>query len=285
MSKILSHFDLMKFAERFEKARKHRKLGQQALADEYASSFGDAEGKSKYNTIRKWESGKHNPKFGDIVNAAKILDCDLSYLSGDNPDNIYRMDNASAAQTLGLDYLAIEKLEAYPDEIKDFLNKLILNSNGDDLLKLLQAMHTYADGAHHAVLSLQVEGESSFNNMRSTEKLMGAAAMDGRTLPNISKRMLKYNATTTFDEILTNTYNNYIAEGNKRLQERYGKLAEYDKARWLCLQGTDWRKLSGEDSAFLMGESWGDKKPTQEERFAEIDKKYKLLYQVNKEPS
>ena len=131
--------------------------------------------------------------------------------------NEYNRGIVDAAKEIGLDDKSIKRLKKYPPEIKELLNKIILRSNGDDLLKLLQAIYTYALESQHSVIKLEIPETDLFETQDIENKLIGATSEIGNTLPDISKRMLRYTATTVFDEILINTRNNYVEEGNALL--------------------------------------------------------------------
>lgn len=143
-------------------------------------------------------------------------------------------------------------LKNYPIEIKKLLDKLILNG-GDRLLKLLNAIYTYVLEAHHSIIRLEVKGSDSLTTQLSIEdKFIGATPNEGNTLPDISRQMLKYSATSTLDKILTGVYNQYIDEANKLFKKRLAKRGKFKKKRIAKLMSDrKWRELTIEESMFL----------------------------------
>lgn len=208
----------------------------------------------KANAIRRiinWMDGFAMPdSISILLDICDLLDCEPGYLLGRQEE--YHRGIISVAAETGLNNESIRLLKNYPIEIKKLLDKLILNG-GDRLLKLLSAIYTYVLEAHHSIIRLEVKGSDSLTTQLSIEdKFIGAAPNEGNTLPDISRQMLKYSATSTLDKILTGVYNQYIDEANKLFKERLAKRGEFKKKRIAKLMSDrKWRELTIEESMFL----------------------------------
>lgn len=234
-------------------------------------------------TVDNWLKGKNYPKrISDILHLCNSLGCDLDYFFTDMDAPTHDLNFIS--KETGLSSEAIEKICNYSPQIKELINRLILNSKEDNLLKLLQAIQTYALYAHHSIVSLDVIDASLYETQDIEDKLIAATSKKGNTLPDISKRMLRYTASTAFDEVLLDTYNDYIEDGNTLLQNRINENAEVEKKRWThikenykCIQ------FSPEDLQVLYCGAITNQIPSQEEAFKIIDEKAKYKYEQSKE--
>lgn len=223
-------------------------------------------------TIKTWMDGTSMPSSISIVlDICDLLHCEPGYLLG--TQNEYHRGTIDSAKELGLDDRSIKLIKEYPQGIKTLLNKLILHCKGDNLLKLLQAIHTYAIEAQHSLIRLEAPGADIFETQVIENKLIGAIAKNGNTLPDISKKMLRYTASTTFDEILLYAYDDYIDEGNSLLRERIEKNADLKKNKWVHLKKeSQWRELNFDEQIFLRFGKIGESVPSAEEAFKRIDK-------------
>ena len=215
---------------------------------------GCIESSSKADAARKivnWIDGFAMPdSISILLDICDVLDCEPGYLLGRQED--YHRGIISASTETGLNDESIRLLKNYPIEIKKLLDKLILNG-GDRLLKLLNAIYTYVLEAHHSIIRLEVKGSDSLTTQLSIEdKFIGATPNEGNTLPDISRQMLKYSATSTLDKILTGVYNQYIDEANKLFKKRLAKRGKFKKKRIAKLMSDrKWRELTIEESMFL----------------------------------
>ncbi len=201
--------------------------------------------------IINWIGGRSMPdSISILLDICDLLDCEPGYLLGRQED--YHRGIISASTETGLNDESIRLLKNYPIEIKKLLDKLILNG-GDRLLKLLNAIYTYVLEAHHSIIRLEIKGSGSLTTQLNVEdKLIGATPNKGNTLPDISRQMLKYSATSTLDKILTDVYNQHRDEANKLFKERLIKSGEFKKKRIAKLmRDHKWKELTTEESVFL----------------------------------
>ena len=234
-------------------------------------------------TVDNWLKGKNYPKrISDILHLCNSLGCDLDYFFTDMDAPTYNLNFIS--KETGLSSEAIEKICNYSPQIKELINRLILNSKEDNLLKLLQSIQTYALYAHHSVVSLDVTAASLHETQDIEDKLIAATSKKGNTLPDVSKGMLRYAATTSFDEVLLDTYDDYIADGNMLLKKRINKNAEFEKKRWTHIkENSAWMQLNPEDQQILYCGTITNRIPTEEEAFKIIDEQAKHKYEQSKE--
>ena len=201
--------------------------------------------------IINWIDGFAMPdSISILLDICDLLDCEPGYLLGRQEE--YHRGIMSASAETGLNDESIRLIKHYPMEIKKLIDKLILNG-GDRLLKLLNAIHNYVLEAHHSIIRLEVKGSDLLSTQLDIEdKFIGATPNKGNTLPDISRQMLKYSATSTLDKILTDVYDQYIDEGNKLFKERLTKKGEIKKKRITKLiDDSKWRKLRVEEIFFL----------------------------------
>jgi len=268
------------FASRLKKARECKKLTQEEVAGELEISVRTYQ---HYESLS--ETNVRVPNFEIVSKLAKILDCDITYLTGENDKDVYEKDLESAAKEIGLKYTSAEKIKNYSHETKDLLDRMITHLDGDNLLKLLQSIYIYSLEAHHSNVQLDVIGADHFQTNETNTKLIAYTNTPGNTLPDISKRMLKYAVTSALDEILTDTYNDYIEDGNALLKKRLNKKAESEKKRcsFLLELRSCGRELSLDELNFLKDNDWNDTFPTELEIYKRIDEKYNELYDLYKE--
>lgn len=191
-----------------------------------------------------------NPTYTTIKEYCDFFKCQPDYFF--SYQNVPNRDIHKAHEEIGLKYESIEAIKNYPVEIKELLDHLILN-DGDNLLKLLNAMETYALKAHHSIVRLEVHGNDSQGTQIDIEdELIGATPDEGNRLYDISKQMLKYSAISVFDNILTKTYNQYIDKGNDLFKRRLEKKGEIKKKRIAKLiSDRTWRELTVEEFVSL----------------------------------
>lgn len=229
--------------------------------------------------IVNWIDGLAMPdSISILLDICDLLDCEPGYLLGRQEE--YHRGVISAAAEIGLNDESIRLIKNYPIEIKQLLDKLILNG-GDRLLKLLNAIHNYVLEAHHSIIRLEVKGSDLLTTQLNIEdKFIGATPDKGNTLPDISRQMLKYSATSTLDKILTDVYNQYIDEANKLFKERLTKRGEIKKKRIANLmRNRNWRKLTTEESVFLY--EYGNM--TEDEISGKVDEEINCEYNRYKE--
>jgi transcriptional regulator with XRE-family HTH domain len=113
------------FARRLKKAREHANMTQAELAEE----IGLADCRSYQNYESKSANNIRVPNLETIVKIAKILDCDVTYLTGENEETVYRKDIAEVEDTTGLSEEAVKMLEYWNNKI-DIPNKFFNPSEG-----------------------------------------------------------------------------------------------------------------------------------------------------------
>lgn len=109
------------FSDRLKKARENKGLTQEQISEKL---------KIGIRTYQHYEatspSNVRIPNLETIVEICSLLDCDITYLTGENKENIYKKDTASAAEVTGLEYNAIKKLEEIKrntDDISGYSSK------------------------------------------------------------------------------------------------------------------------------------------------------------------
>lgn len=80
------------------------------------------------------------PNLETVDKLSKILDCDITYLTGENEEKEFRKNTQYASETTRLDYNTIDKIEKYPPEVNQLIDRLVLYKNKDNVLKLLTAI-------------------------------------------------------------------------------------------------------------------------------------------------
>lgn len=68
--------------ENFDRALQKKNWDLKKLADEYDKKYSDENGKTIYNTLRKWHSPNGNPTLNILVRICDLLECDIDYLLG-----------------------------------------------------------------------------------------------------------------------------------------------------------------------------------------------------------
>lgn len=276
-SKCSNEFSFI-FASRLKTAREHQNLTQEEVAEKLDIVW---------QTYQHYESlSKTNarvPNLETVAKLSKILDCDITYLTGENEENEFKKNTQHASETTGLDYNTIDKIEAYSPKVKQLIDRLVLHTNKDNLLKLLNAILTYSLHSHHAYVKIDVPGADISETNNIEEKLVNYSPTN--PLNDISKKMLKYSVTSSLDEILTDTYNDYIDDGNSLLWERLKKRGEYEKTA--VKNAFEKRKttleLTIEDIHLICGNHINNNNPTLDERYNQIDEKISHDYELYKE--
>ena len=72
MSNILS-------LENFNKALARKKWDLKRLANEYDKKYPSENGRTIYNTLRRWRSPNGNPTLNILVRVCDLLECDIDY--------------------------------------------------------------------------------------------------------------------------------------------------------------------------------------------------------------
>ena len=67
---------------KFDRALQKKNWDLKKLADEYDKKYSDENGKTIYNTLRKWRSPNGNPTLNILVRICDLLECDIDYLLG-----------------------------------------------------------------------------------------------------------------------------------------------------------------------------------------------------------
>lgn len=123
------------FANRLKKAREHTGFTQEEVA-EYLNI--DIRTYKKFETVLEPgnmkndpdRKGQRTPNFEQIKKLSEKLECDITYLSGDNEECEYRKDISAASDTTGLGYDTISILEKIKNSHKpdntDFFDRKIL---------------------------------------------------------------------------------------------------------------------------------------------------------------
>lgn len=218
------------------------------------------------------KSNKATPSLETIIKIADCLNCDIDYLVGRQDE--YRKATANAAEQLDLNYKSIEKLEKYPSEIKELLNRLILSQTGDNLLKLLKSINNYAVYGHNVFLELYDVSIDS----RNTE------LEDEFEIPVIdkeqSKEVLKRASTGVMRQVLDDAYDNYIPDSNLRLKERLSVRCKKEKEQLLDLSGCSQVSSLSKEERIKLGEwtNWGEL--SNDEALKKIEQKYQSRYKM-----
>jgi len=271
---------------RYSKLKEHKRRSE--FEKEYLDIFQkDKEINNISSSVRQWFAYQQKPSIEKLMNICELLDCDIDYFLTEQEE--FKKDVASAAIEIGLKYTSTEKIKNYSHETKDLLDRMIMHLNGDNLLKLLKSIYIYSLETHHSNVQLDVIGADRFQTNEINAKLITYTDSPGSTLPDISKRMLKYAVTSALDEILTDTYNDYIEDGNVLLKKRLNKKAEREKTRcsYLLKKRAELKERGEElpnEELFFLLDVWGDGPfPTESEIHKRIDKKYNDLYDFYKE--
>lgn len=123
-SKCSSDFAFI-FATRLKTAREYAELSQDAIAEKLGIDC---------RTYQKYESLSENnnvvPNLEKVVELSLILNCDITYLTGENNENEFRRNTAAASKITGLNYKTIEVLETIKNsneaDNKNHIHKCIL---------------------------------------------------------------------------------------------------------------------------------------------------------------
>lgn len=130
-----SHDFAFTFASRLKLAREHAGFTQAIMAEKL---------KVETRTYQKWEAcSKSNhvtPNFEIISKLCDILNCDFTYLTGENDENKFKKNIASASQETGLSYNAIDALSFLDNQDIILLNALIERG---DIILLKHAIQNY----------------------------------------------------------------------------------------------------------------------------------------------
>lgn len=268
---------LLNYKYKNEKSHKRR--------SKFVTEFEKKYSRNLSETIKNWyktDQFRRTVASADLlVEICDFFQCDLDYFFTEQDEFCSTMQHAS--QYIGLDYETTDKISHYPTEIKELLNKLVLHSSKDNLLKILQSVQTYALEAQYSNVKLEVIGADLFETQDIEEKLIGATPELGNTLPDKSKRMLQHAAATAFNEVLSDTYDDYIEKGNELLQERINRNIAIEKKQWLRIkEKSKWGNLTPDEIGILYCGIIGNSIPTKDEAFEIIEKKGKHKYEMCK---
>lgn len=113
MSNILS-------IKNFDIALSRKNWDLKRLADEYDKRYPSEDGKTIYNTLRKWRSATGNPTLEKLVRICDLLECDVDHLLGriDETNHTIKFIN----EETGLSERVIEKIKYYKQHPKNFSN-------------------------------------------------------------------------------------------------------------------------------------------------------------------
>lgn len=123
-SKCSSEFSFI-FASRLKTAREHQNLTQEEVAEKLDIVWQTYQ---HYESLS--ETNVRVPNLETVDKLSKILDCDITYLTGENKEEEFKRDTQHAAETTGLQYETIEILEQIKNSKKfdshNYLHKCIL---------------------------------------------------------------------------------------------------------------------------------------------------------------
>lgn len=240
---------------------------------EFASEYYDKYGIDISEAMKNWFAGRSMPDDVSVLyNICDLLNCDIDYLVG--KQNEFRKATAEIAGQLGLKYESTEKIEKYPSEIKELLDRVILNQTGDNLLKLLKSIHNYAVYGHNVFLELYDVSIDS----RNTE------LEDEFEIPVIdkeqSKEVLKRASTGVMRQVLDDAYDNYIPDSNLRLKERLSMRCKKEKEQFLNLSKCSQVSSLSKEEQIKLGEwtNWGEL--SNDEALKKIEQKYQSRYKM-----
>lgn len=245
------------------------------------------EKKNLIDKINKWKGGRATPgNLNDLELLCCALDCDCSYLLDDS--QIQNVNNKIVADYLGVDEAIVSSIKNYDDTTKGLLYKLISNSSCDNLKKLLQSIYIYSLEAHHANVRLDVVGADILQTQNVEDDLIGNTNTKKHTLPEISKKMLRYSVNSVLEEVLNSTYKDYVDEANTLLKERLNEKAEIEKKRCSRIYKKIYEgnkdMVTIDEWNLILGNKWTDNPiPTEEECHNRIDEKYNHFYDICKE--
>ncbi len=239
----------------------------------FANEYYDKYGIDISETMKNWFAGRSMPDDINVLyNICDLLNCDIDYLVG--RQDKFRKATAEVAEQLDLNYKSIEKLEKYPSEIKELLNRLILSQTGDNLLKLLKSINNYAVYGHNVFLELYDVSIDS----RNTE------LEDEFEIPVIdkeqSKEVLKRASTGVMRQVLDDAYDNYIPDSNLRLKERLSVRCKKEKEQFLNLSECPQVSSLSKEERIKLGEwtNWGEL--SNDEALKKIEQKYQSRYKM-----
>ena len=98
------------FASRLKEVREYRKLKQEEVAEKLEINPRTYQ---HYESLS--ESNMRVPNLEIVNELSKILDCDITYLTGENEEKEFRKDTKHASIVTGLDYDTVEILEKSKD--------------------------------------------------------------------------------------------------------------------------------------------------------------------------
>lgn len=113
------------FAKRLRNIRTYRGITQEDMAEKL-----NIERRTYQNFEADNSTTLRTPNLELVCKISQILDCDITYLTGENKEKEYRKNLFSAAEVTGLEYKTIEILEALKNTTKrnleEYLDKCIL---------------------------------------------------------------------------------------------------------------------------------------------------------------
>lgn len=127
------------FAKRLKTVRTYREITQASMAEKLNIDTRTYQNYEADNT-----SNLRVPNLEIVREMASILDCDISYLTGDNKENEFKKDTLYASDTTGLEYKTIEILET----IKNAPNRDLTNYYDKNILFLLDFLIQHVGGRY-----------------------------------------------------------------------------------------------------------------------------------------
>lgn len=127
------------FAKRLKTVRTYREITQASMAEKLKIDTRTYQNYEADNT-----SNLRVPNLEIVREMADILDCDISYLTGDNNENEFKKDTLYASDTTGLEYKTIEILET----IKNTPKRDLTNYYDKNILFLLNFLIQHVGGRY-----------------------------------------------------------------------------------------------------------------------------------------
>lgn len=182
----------MQFKERIRERMNQKSLDTKEFAKRLCNYGSDSdlwesnEHKSSYmRKIQKWLAGDAEPaNIEELKKICDILDCDFSYLLGDN--SIGNLNNKKVADYMGLDEITISNIRNYDNVTKSFMSLLIRANEcnekmGDILHDFIEKMLFLSQNSFHTTVTIEndisgkkesLRGEAAFNYILPAIKKM-----------------------------------------------------------------------------------------------------------------
>lgn len=183
----------MQFKERLKERMKQKNIDTKEFAKRLYNYGSDSDLWESYEKkssdirkVEKWKKGTNEPKnIDELRKICDILDCDFSYLLGDNP--IANLNNKKVAEYLGLDEIVISRIKSYDNSLKMFMQVLVRGDEqeeelGDILYQTLSILNEHSCNSSNKTItikdditeeSITLDKEQSINYvMAATENAM-----------------------------------------------------------------------------------------------------------------